>query len=430
MIELDHCSRLCISRTYQVETMANNHLRNKRILLGITGSIAAYKSADIVRRAKEQGAEVRVVMTERAHRFITPLTLQAVSGNPVRADLFDEAAEAGMGHIELARWADILLIAPASAGALARLAHGYADDLLTTLCLATDAPIAVAPAMNRLMWSNPATQENMKVLESRGVSVLGPGVGDQACGETGPGRMLSPEEIIECLASMFSVGRLVNTNVLVTSGATWEAIDPVRGITNKSSGKMGHAIVCAAVNEGANVTLVSGPTSGPEPNSPANQVIRVTSAEEMQKAVLAHIENQQIFIGVAAVADYRPDQQYPEKIKKSDDVLPLRLVRNPDILAAVKKQNPGIFAVGFAAETSEVVNRGRRKLLSKGVDMIAANKVGGVDGAIGSDGNKIDLIDRTGVTTIGPDSKQQVANRLINEICERYLAEDSLQNTR
>ena len=410
--------------------MTNNHLRNKKILLGITGSIAAYKSADIVRRATEQGAEVRVVMTERALRFITPLTLQAVSGNPVRKDLFDEAAEAGMGHIELARWADIVLLAPASAGALSRLAQGSADDLLTTLCLTTDAPIAVAPAMNRLMWSNPATRENMKVLESRGVTVFGPGVGDQACGETGPGRMLSPEEIIECLASMFSGGRLANINVLVTSGATWEAIDPVRGITNKSSGKMGHAIVCAATNEGANVTLVSGPTSGPELNSPANQVIRVTSADEMQNAVLTHIEDQHIFIGVAAVADYRPDHQHKEKIKKDDDVLPLRLVKNPDILAEVKKQNPEIFAVGFAAETSEVVNRGRRKLLSKGVDLIAANKVGGVDGAIGSDSNKIDLIDRIGVTTIELGSKQQVANRLINEICERYFAEDSLQNTR
>ncbi len=409
--------------------MLQSLLDQKRILLGVTGSIAAYRSAEVARRLKEQGAEVRVVMTSNAERFISALTLQAVSGNAVRSDLFDEQAEAGMGHIELARWADAILIAPASASALARLANGYADDLLTTLCLATEAPVAVAPAMNRLMWSNAATRANMKVLGERGILCFGPGVGDQACGETGPGRMLMPEEIVDQLVNTFFNGRLSEVRVMVTSGSTWEAIDPVRGITNRSSGKMGHAVVRAAKNAGAEVTLISGPVSGGEVSSVADATIEVTSANEMLDAVLSTIKQQDIFISVAAVADYRPEFQNGEKIKKVDDSMLVRLIKNPDILSEVKKRCPDIFAVGFAAESSDVVNQGRRKLLSKGVDLIAANKVGGETGAIESDYNTIQLIDRSGVTTIGPATKLQVAEKLIEEICVHYFAENRLQNT-
>lgn len=409
--------------------MLQSQLDQKRILLGVTGSIAAYRSAEVARRLKEQGAEVRVVMTSNAEQFISALTLQAVSGNAVRSDLFDEEAEAGMGHIELARWADAILIAPASASALARLANGHADDLLTTLCLATEAPVAVAPAMNRLMWSNAATQANMKVLEERGVLCFGPGVGDQACGETGPGRMLMPEELVDQLVNTFFNGRLSDVRVMITSGSTWEAIDPVRGITNRSSGKMGHAVVRAAKNAGAEVTLISGPVSGGELSSVADATIEVTSANEMLDAVLATIKQQDIFVSVAAVADYRPEFQNGEKIKKVDDSMLVRLIKNPDILSEVKKRCPDIFAVGFAAESSDVVNQGRRKLLSKGVDLIAANKVGGETGAIESDYNTIQLIDRGGVTTIGPATKLQVAEKLIEEICVHYFAENRLQNT-
>ena len=405
-------------------------LENRKILLGVTGGIAAYRAAEVVRRLRENGAEVRVVMTRNAQQFITALTMQAVSGNQVRTDLFDEAAEAGMSHIELARWADTILVAPASASFLAKLAHGVADDLLSTLCLATQAQVAVAPAMNQLMWKNAATRVNVGVLRDREIQILGPATGDQACGEFGPGRMLLPDEITSLVESHFSSDILEGAKVVVTAGSTWEAIDPVRGITNHSSGKMGYAIAQAVVKAGAEVTLISGPAKEPAPTN-VDRLIRVTSAREMLQAVLEHIDGAEIFISVAAVADYRPASASSQKLKKrNDDTIHLELVKNPDILAQVKKRNPGIFAVGFAAETGNLVAEGKRKLLAKGVDLIAANDVGGEDGALGSDTNTLELIDRSGVVTLGPALKKVIAKQLIEQISIRIHAESKLQNTR
>ena len=407
--------------------MQYSQLKNRCILLGVTGGIAAYRSAEVIRRLREQGANVRVVMTQNSAQFISALTLQAVSANPVRSELFDETAEAGMGHIELARWADAIVVAPASAGFMARLAHGFADDLLSTLCLAADCPIAVAPAMNTVMWDSKATQKNIHELQSQGVSILGPGVGDQACGETGPGRMLLPEEIVDRMGNIFADGPLKGIKVMITTGSTWEAIDPVRGISNRSSGKMGFAVADAAVKAGAEVTLISGPTTSSNQVS-VHQLLHVTSAQEMLDVVQENLSDHGIFISVAAVADYRPSKISTAKIKKRNtDALQMELVRNPDILAEVKKQNPNLFAVGFAAETENLISEGRRKLLSKGVDLIAANDV---DGALGSDSNTIELIDRAGVTTLGPALKTEVAEQLIEQISVRFHAKGSLQNTR
>ncbi len=405
-------------------------LENRKILVGVTGGIAAYRAAEVVRRLRENGAEVRVVMTPNAQQFITTLTMQAVSGHQVRTDLFDEGAEAGMSHIELARWADMILVSPATASFIARLAHGVADDLLSTLCLATQAQVAVAPAMNQLMWKNAATRDNVRILKDRGILILGPGTGDQACGEFGPGRMLMPDEITSLVESYFSSDFLSGVNVVVTAGSTWEAIDPVRGITNHSSGKMGYAIAQAAVRAGAQVTLISGPAKQPAPVN-VYRLVHVTSAREMLQAVLEHIGHAEIFVSVAAVADYRPTTESSEKIKKrNDDTLHMELVKNPDILAQVKKQNPGIFAVGFAAETGNLVAEGKRKLLSKGIDLIAANDVGGENGALGSDTNTLELIDRSGVVTLGPALKTIIAAQLIEQISIRFHAESKLQNSR
>jgi phosphopantothenoylcysteine decarboxylase/phosphopantothenate--cysteine ligase len=318
-----------------------------RVLLGVTGGIAAYKSAEIVRRLKERGADVQVVMTAGARQFVTPLTFQALSGRPVRTDLWDEAAEAAMGHIELARWPSRILIAPASADFIARLAHGLADDLLTTLCLATDVPICVAPAMNRLMWANPATQANVEVLRSRGVALFGPGAGEQACGETGPGRMLEPAELADAILAPSTTGALRGRKVLVTAGPTRERIDPVRFITNRSSGKMGYAVAEAARDAGADVVLVSGPV-----NLPAPQGVRrvcVETAEQMMAAVNADLPGTDVFIAAAAVSDYRPVQVSAEKIKKTSDSLLLAMSRTPDILATAA--NPTTNGLGLPAAT-------------------------------------------------------------------------------
>ncbi len=410
--------------------MSEKMLNGKRILLGVTGGIAAYKSAEVARRLCEAGADVRAVMTKNAEAFISSLTMQAVSGNAVRCETFDEAAEAGMSHIELARWADAILVAPATAGFIARLAHGFADDLLTTLCLATESRIALAPAMNRVMWSAPATQDNVSRLRARGVAILGPDSGDQACGEVGPGRMLQPEDIVRQVSETFGTGLLAGINVLVTAGSTWEAIDPVRGITNQSSGKMGYAVAESAVQAGAEVTLISGPATQPLPAA-VSSIVRVTSAREMLDAVMACIEEQDVFISVAAVADYRPATPEARKIKKhGEDVLKMEFVRNPDILAEVKKRVPDIFSVGFAAETDNLISEARKKLLAKRADLIAANTVGGERGALGSDHNTLQLIDRSGVTPLGPALKTQVANELIEEISARYHARGALQNSR
>jgi phosphopantothenoylcysteine decarboxylase / phosphopantothenate---cysteine ligase len=348
-----------------------------KILLGVTGGIAAYKSAELVRRLRERGAEVQVVMTGGAAQFVTPLTFQALSGRPVRQDLWDTAAEAAMGHIELARWADRILVAPASADFLARLAHGHADDLLATICLASDAPLAVAPAMNRLMWANPATVANVETLRARGIRVLGPAAGDQACGENGPGRMLEPADLAEALLSgalLARGGLLAGRKVVVTAGPTRERIDPVRFITNRSSGKMGFSVAEAARDAGAEVVIVSGPVNVPTPAGVRR--VEVESAEQMLAAVQAELPGTDIFIAAAAVSDYRPAQCANEKIKKTSDSLVLGLTRTTDILASVAAGSPRPFVVGFAAETQNVERNALAKLEGKRLDMIAANQVG------------------------------------------------------
>jgi phosphopantothenoylcysteine decarboxylase/phosphopantothenate--cysteine ligase len=403
-------------------------LVNKRILLGVTGGIAAYKSADLVRRLRELGAEVRVVMTDAATEFITELTLQAVSGNPVHRKLLDATAEMGMGHIELARWADAVLVAPASADLLARLAQGRGDDLLTTVCLASGAPLAVAPAMNQQMWSNPATQANLATLRSRGVQVFGPGEGSQACGDVGPGRMLEPTELTTLTARLFETGVLDGLTVLVTAGPTWEALDPVRGLTNKSSGKMGYAIAAAAVEAGARVILVSGPVALAAPERV--ETLRVTSAQEMHDAVHARVREADVFIGVAAVADYRPVSVAPHKLKKSAERMTLELMRNPDILASVAALPDAPFTVGFAAETENLEAAARAKLEAKAVDLICANLVAGGTGGFGADDNALLLVERNARSELPLAPKTRLARELIQHIARKIHAKNRTQNPR
>lgn len=394
-------------------------LSNKRILLGITGSIAAYKAGDIVRRLREQGAEVRVVMTRAATEFVTPMTFQALSGNPVHEHLLDSRSEAAMGHIELARWADAIMVAPASADFLARLRAGRADDLLMAICLASDVPLAVAPAMNNKMWASSATEDNIRVLRSRGVLIFGPEAGELACGETGTGRMQDPNSLLSQLAELFETGALAGLHVLVTAGPTREAIDPVRFLSNRSSGKMGYAIAEAAVEAGARVSLVSGPVSLESPDSV--QCVRVMSAQDMLGAVMARMHDVDIMIATAAVADYRPVQVEAQKIKKTADKLELVLVRNPDILSAVKERYPACYCVGFAAETENLEHNARSKLHDKGVDMIAANWVyDGVEGGFDSDENAVRLVWREGELELPMMAKQKLARELVAHISQRY----------
>ncbi len=390
-------------------------LSNKRILLGVSGGIAAYKSAELVRRLREAGAEVRVVMTAGATQFITPLTLQALSGQTVRTELFDAQAEAAMGHIELARWADAVLIAPASANTLARLAQGLADDLLSTLCLATRAPLLVAPAMNHVMWEHPATQANMTTLRERGVHICGPGVGSQACGESGPGRMLEPAELIVELAQLFNVGALAGLRVLMTAGPTREAIDPVRFISNRSSGKMGYAIAAAAAEAGARVVLVSGPVALPPPERV--ECIYVESASDMQAAVMARVHDCDIFIGTAAVADYRPQAVAEHKLKKHTAALHLDLERTTDILAAVAALHPAPFTVGFAAETERLAEHARSKRMAKSLDMIAANWVNVPGQGFAVDDNALTLYWEGGECRIA--ARRQSATRAVADRADR-----------
>ena len=395
---------------------------NRRIVLGVAGGIAAYKAADLVRRLRDRDFEVRVVMTAGAREFVGPLTFQALSSNPVHCELLDEQAEAGMGHIELARWADLVLIAPATAHVMARLAHGLADDLLTTLCLATTAPLVVAPAMNQQMWQADATQANVATLLDRGVQVLGPGEGDQACGEIGPGRMLEPEEIADRIVTRFRGGALTGVDVVVTAGPTREALDPVRFLTNHSTGKMGYAVACAAAQAGARVSLVSGPTALPAP--PDVDRVEVTSAEEMHAEVMARAARCDIFIAAAAVADYRPAGIAEQKIKKSDGPAALDLVRTPDIVAAVAAMDDGPFTVGFAAETQSVQTHARDKLERKGLDMIAANRVGLPDRGFASESNALSVLWRDGgCRELALAPKAELARDLIGLVAERYRAE-------
>ena len=399
-----------------------SRLPNRRIVLGVAGGIAAYKAADLVRRLRDRNFEVRVVMTAAAREFVAPLTFQALSSNPVHCDLLDEQAEAGMGHIELARWADLVLIAPATANVLARLAHGFADDLLTTLCLATTAPVVVAPAMNQQMWQAGATRANVLALLERGVAMLGPGEGDQACGEVGPGRMLDPDEIAARIAARFRGGALEGVEVLVTAGPTREALDPVRYLTNHSTGKMGYAVAVAAVEAGARVSLVSGPTALPAP--PGVERIDVTSAEEMYTKVMARAARCDIFIAAAAVGDYRPARCAEQKIKKEDGPATLDLVRTPDIAAGVAAMDGGPFTVGFAAETESVQAHAQDKLDRKGLDMIAANRVGLPDRGFASERNALSVLWRDGGSReLGLASKAEIARSLMALVAERYRAE-------
>jgi phosphopantothenoylcysteine decarboxylase/phosphopantothenate--cysteine ligase len=395
-------------------------MQGKRILLGVTGGIAAYKSPDLVRRLREQGAEVQVVMTAAAREFVTATTFQAVSGRPVRTDLWDAAAEAAMGHIELARWAQLVLIAPASADFLARLAAGHADDLLSTLCLATEAPIAVAPAMNRVMWANAATRANVATLLQRNVQVLGPAEGDQACGEVGAGRMLEPLELADRASIMLlGGGPLQGRRVLITAGPTRERIDPVRFISNRSSGKMGFAVAQAAREAGAEVVLVSGPVSLPTPA--AVRRIDVESAADMLNAVLGEVDRTDIFISTAAVADYRPAAAAEQKIKKTSDRMDLSMERTADVLATVAARPNRPFVVGFAAETESVEQHARAKLLKKNLDMIAANEVGH-DKAFDCEDNQLIVLWRAGRRDLARASKVTLARQLVALIAESYLA--------
>ncbi|WP_439106480.1 bifunctional phosphopantothenoylcysteine decarboxylase/phosphopantothenate--cysteine ligase CoaBC [Congregibacter sp.] len=349
------------------------HLNNRRVLLAVCGGIAAYKSAELVRKLQDCGAEVRVIMTRGAQEFITPLTLQALSGHTVHHSLLDEEAERGMGHIELARWADLMLIAPATADCIARLTAGRADDLLTTVALATAAPMLLAPAMNQQMWKDPATQNNLAVLAERGMHFAGPDSGEQACGDIGPGRMLDPILITEHAASLLESGVLAGQVVVITAGPTQEALDPVRYISNHSSGKMGYALARAAIDAGATVHLVSGPVALSVPDHVTRH--SVTSAQEMLESCMGLLNNCDIFIGCAAVADYRPVSMAEQKIKKSEEEMSLQLVRNPDILAEISKQSPAPFCVGFAAETEALRKHALGKLEAKDLNMIVANDV-------------------------------------------------------
>lgn len=389
----------------------------RRILLGITGGIAAYKAAELVRRLQDAGASVRVVMTESAQAFITPLTLQALSGQPVHTSLLDPAAEAAMGHIELARWAELILVAPASANFIARLATGQADDLLTTLCLASDAPLAMAPAMNQGMWRHPATQANVELLRQRGVRIHGPDRGSQACGDVGPGRMLEPEALLQETADCLQPPLLAGQRLVLTAGPTREALDPVRYLSNHSSGKMGFALAAAAAEAGAEVTLVAGPVNQPTPRGVER--IDVHSAEEMYQAALAHLEGCDLFVATAAVADYRPARAAEQKIKKNSETLTVELVRNPDIVAAVAARQPRPFVVGFAAETEQLEQHARSKLERKGLDLIVANNVAEAGIGFGSDDNAVTAFWPGGQRSYGRRSKQQLARdllALVNEL--------------
>jgi phosphopantothenoylcysteine decarboxylase/phosphopantothenate--cysteine ligase len=393
-------------------------MHGKRILLGVTGGIAAYKSPDLVRRLREQGAEVQVVLTAGAREFVTPMTFQAVSGREVRSDLWDPEAEKAMSHIELARWADFVMIAPATADFIARLATGQADDLLTTLCLATSAPIALAPAMNRLMWANAATQANVATLKTRGVHVWGPGEGDQACGEVGAGRMLEPTELAGNVVNAIAPsGPLAGKRVLLTAGPTRERIDPVRFISNRSSGKMGFALAAAAREAGADVSLVCGPVTLATPAGVKR--IDVESAADMLNAVMKNIDGVDIFIATAAVADYRPANPVESKIKKTSESMDLKMERTVDILATVAARALRPFVVGFAAETDSVEQYARQKLLKKNLDMIAANEVGH-DKVFEKDDNALLVLWREGRRDFPQAPKVSLARDLIALIAEQY----------
>ena len=391
-------------------------LSNKRILLGITGGIAAYKSAELTRLFVKAGAEVRVAMTEAATEFITALTMQALSGNRVQLDLLDPEAEAAMGHIELARWADLVLIAPATADFLAKMAHAQADDILSTLVLAASVPIAVAPAMNQAMWADAGTQANLEILRQRKYHVFGPADGDQACGDVGPGRMMEPAQLLESCADMFESGLLAGQKIVITGGPTREALDPVRYISNHSSGKMAYALATEAVAAGARVVLISGPVNLQTPAGVTR--VDVVTAQEMLDATLANVIDADVFIGVAAVVDYRPQRVATDKIKKSSDTMQLKLVKNPDIITAVADLEKRPLVVGFAAETSNITENGREKLLKKKLDLLFANNAADT---FNSDSICVTAISTDTETELPAGNKHVVARNMLQLIADRLV---------
>lgn len=399
--------------------MSQPSLAGRRILLGVSGGIAAYKSAELVRGLRAAGAEVQAVLTAGGARFITPVTLQALSGHPVRQSLWDENAEAAMGHIELARWPDAVVIAPASANVMARMASGQTDDLLSTLCLASDRPLLLAPAMNRLMWAHPATQANLATLRQRGATVVGPDAGDQACGEIGEGRMSEPTAIIHAIGQLLGAGGgpLSGRHAVITAGPTREAVDPVRVLTNRSSGRMGFAVASALARAGAKVTLVAGPVTLDTP--PGVTRVDVESAADMAEAASRHAADADLFVGCAAVADYRPADTRAQKIKKHDESMSLALARTEDILQRLRAEQPGLFMVGFAAETENLADNARDKLKRKGLQMIAGNLVG--DGrAFDRDDNTLTLYTAAGEQPLGSGAKTELAARLVAAIAEAF----------
>ncbi|MGZ0078210.1 bifunctional phosphopantothenoylcysteine decarboxylase/phosphopantothenate--cysteine ligase CoaBC [Methylomonas sp. YC3] len=400
---------------------------NKRILLGVCGGIAAYKAAELVRLLRKQGHEVRVVMTAAARQFVTPLTFQALSGHAVHSDLLDVEQEQAMSHIHLARWADLLLIAPATADTLAKMAHGLADDLLSTLYLAAECPVWVAPAMNQAMWRKSVTQENVARLQSHGVQCIGPAAGEQACGEQGLGRMVEPADICRQLLTPEQPGFLSGINIVISAGPTREPLDPVRYITNRSSGKMGYALAVAALSAGANVTLVSGPVSLAVPAGA--KLIPVETASQMYDAVMMHSRIADVYIGAAAVADYRPQQLADSKIKKAGDTSNIALVKNPDIIAAVAELQPKPLVVGFAAETDDLENYAKHKLQSKHLDLIAANWVGQVEGGFESDRNALHVFWSGGQQILPMTDKHTLAAQLLKLIAEKLHEKNPVKNS-
>lgn len=398
------------------------HLFNRNVLLGVSGGIAAYKSAELIRQLQTRGASVRVIMTHGAMEFITPLTLQALSGNPVHTELLDARAELGMGHIELARWADLLLIAPATADLIARLSAGRADDLLTTVALATAAPLMLAPAMNQQMWRDPATAANIDTLVKRGAHIVGPAAGEQACGDIGPGRMEEPPVIAEAATSLFATGQLAGKRVVITAGPTREALDPVRYISNNSSGKMGYALAQAAADAGATTTLVSGPVQLAPPEHV--RLIGVLSAEQMLEHSLKLLPECDIFIACAAVADYRPATIEGQKIKKTAQKFALQLVRTPDIVSAVAASAHRPYTVGFAAETNQILDHARGKMQNKSLDMIVANDISDHSIGFNSDDNAVTVLWRDGELTLERARKSVIAQQIVRLIAEQTLRND------
>lgn len=396
----------------------------KRILLGVSGGIAAYKSAELVRLLRKQGAEVRVAMTDAAAQFVAPLTFQALSGNAVHRNLLDAESENAMDHITLARWADLMVIAPATANLIAKLSHGLADDLLTTLYLAATCPVYVAPAMNQAMWNKPVTQENIAILRRQGVHLIGPAQGEQACGETGFGRMTEPQAICDALLTEPGTRRLQDLKVLISAGPTREPLDPVRYITNRSSGKMGYALAEAARRAGASVTLISGPVQLPAPQG--IDLVRVETAAEMYEAIISRAETSAIYIGAAAVADYTPTEIQSDKIKKQGEQILLRLQKTRDILAEVAALSKRPFTVGFAAETTDLEVYALDKLARKNLDMIAANWVGQAQGGFDSEQNALEVFWNGGRKTLAMTDKKRLAEQLIGLIAERLKAKASV----